>query len=357
MQQATLQAEKIIPGTIHDPSKIMQTGMGFWASKVLLSAVKLRLFTVLAGRALKGSQIRDILKLQTTQRHVYDWLDALVSLGFLKRDGLLDEALYTNTPDSNYFLDQNKMSYLGGMLEMSNNRLYGFWSNLEDALLTGLPQNESKGAGNGNSAFSELYSDTAKIQEFMDAMSGIQMANFMVLASEFNFSNYSTMADIGGADASLSIQVCRRHQDIVCTTFDLPQVAPIAARKISQFNLDNRIEVIVGDFMEDPLPEAKVITMGNILHGLNEENKQFLLNKIYRALPKNGVLIVIENVIDNERRQNSFGLLMSLNMLIENGDAFDYTLHDFEGWAGKVGFKKVEIMPLTGPASAIIAYK
>jgi ubiquinone/menaquinone biosynthesis C-methylase UbiE len=357
MQQATLQAEKIIPGTIHDPSRIMQTGMGFWASKVLLSAVKLRLFTVLAGRALKGSQIRDILKLQTTQRHVYDWLDALVSLGFLKRDGLLDEALYTNTPDSNYFLDQNKLSYLGGILEMSNNRLYNFWSNLEEGLLTGLPQNESKQAGDGEINFSALYSDPAKLQEFMDAMSGIQMSNFMVLASKFNFSNYSTMADIGGADATLSIQVCRRHQDIVCTTFDLPQVATVAARKISQFNLDKRIEVIVGDFMEDPLPEAKVITMGNILHGLNEENKLFLLKKVYRALPKNGVLIVIENVIDNDRRQNTFGLLMSLNMLIENGDAFDYTLQDFEGWASETGFKKVEIMTLTGPTSAIIVYK
>lgn len=354
MQQATLQAEKIIPGTVHDPSRIIQTGMGFWASKVLLSAVKLRLFTILAGRALKGSQIRDILKLQTTQRHVYDWLDALVSLGFLKRDGLLGEALYTNTPDSNYFLDQNKLSYIGGILELNNNRLYDSWSNLEEGLLTGLPQNETKNAGIN---FSEMYSDPVKLQEFMDAMSGIQMSNFMVLASKFNFSNFATMADIGGADASLSIQVCRRHQDIVCTSFDLPEVASVAARKISQYNLDNRIDVIVGDFMEDPLPEAKVITMGNILHGLNEDNKQFLLNKVYKALPKNGVLIVIENIIDNDRRQNTFGLLMSLNMLIENGDAFDYTLNDFEGWAGKAGFKKAEIMNLTGPTSAIITYK
>lgn len=357
MQQATLQAEKIVPGISHDPSRIMQTGMGFWASKVLLSAVKLRLFTALAGRALSGAQIRDILKLQTTQRHVYDWLDALVSLGFLRRDGLLDEALYSNSSDSNFYLDQNKLSYLGGILEMSNNRLYNFWSNLEEGLQTGLPQNESKYAGSNSSLFEALYSDPVRLQEFMDAMSGIQLSNFMALASKFNFSNYSTMADIGGADGSLSIQVCRRHQDIICNTFDLPQVAQLAAKKISQFNLDNRIEVMVGDFMEDPLPEAKVITMGNILHGLNEENKQFLINKVYRTLPKNGVMIVIENVIDNERRQNTFGLLMSLNMLIENGDAFDYTLNDFEVWASKAGFKKTEMMPLTGAASAIVAYK
>ncbi len=357
MQQATLQAEKITPGTIHDPSRILQTGMSFWSSKVLLSAVKLRLFTILAGRSLKGSQIREILKLQTTQRHVYDWLDALVSMGFLKREGLLDDALYSNSPDSNYFLDQNKLSYLGGILEMSNNRLYPFWGSLEEALMTGMPQNESKGAGNNASVFSELYSDPARLQEFMDAMSGIQTTNFMVLASRFDFGHYDSVADIGGADGSLCIQICRRHPDIACSSFDLPEVADVAARKISQFNLDNRIEVLAGDFMLDPLPEADVITMGNILHGLNEESKQFLLNKIYKALPKNGVLIVIENIIDNDRRQNTFGLLMSLNMLIENGEAFDYTLNDFEGWASAAGFKKVEMMPLTGPASAIVAYK
>lgn len=357
MQQATLQTEKIIPATIHDPSRILQTGMSFWTAKVLLSAVKLKLFTVLAGRPLKGPQIREALTLQTTQRHVYDWLDALVSLGFLKRDGLLDEAVYSNTPDSNFFLDQNKLSYIGGILEMNNNRLYKFWGNLEEGLQTGLPQNESKYAGNGELSFAELYSDPQRLQEITEAMSSVQTANFMALAARFNFSDYSTMADIGGGDGSLCIQVCRRHADIICTTFDLPQVAPIAASKISQFNLDNRIEVIVGDFLEDPLPEAKVITMSNILHGLNESNKLFLLKKVYHALPKHGVLIVIENIIDNDRRQNTFGLLMSLNMLIENGEAFDYSLSDFESWAGRAGFKKTELIPLTGPASAIIAQK
>jgi len=356
MQHATLQAEKIVPGTHHDASRIMQIGMGFWASKVLLAAVKFRLFTVLANRALRGSQIKEILKLQTTVRHVYDWLDTLVSLGFLKREGVLDDALYTNSPDANYFLDQNKLSYLGGILEMSNNRLYRFWGNLEEALQTGLPQNESKGHGNMQ-FFEELYTDPVRLQEFMDAMSGIQQNNFLALAAKFNFSEYSTMADVGGADASLCIQVCRRHPHLRCINFDLPAVAPLATRKISQYNLNNRIEVIGGDFMIDPLPEAQVITMGNILHGLNEANKELLINKAYDTLPSDGVLIVIENIIDNDRRQNSFGLMMSLNMLIENGEAFDYTMNDFEGWARKAGFRELSIMPLTGPASAIIAYK
>ena len=90
---------------------------------------------------------------------------------------------------------------------------------------------------------------------------------------------------------------------------------------------------------------------------MNEAEKQKLIDKVYKFLPENGVFITIENIIDNERKQNVFGLLMSLNMLIENGDAFDYTPADFDKWTKKAGFKKTEIMPLAGPTSAAIAYK
>jgi hypothetical protein len=188
-------------------------------------------------------------------------------------------------------------------------------------------------------------------------MSGIQMGNFITLAHKFNFGDYNTLADIGGADGWLSVQVALVHPGIHCTTYDLPPVEPLANAMIEQFNLGGRIKFAGGDFLKDPIPSAQVITMGNILHGLNEESKLILLEKVFDVLPADGVFIAIENVIDNERKQNTFGLLMSLNMLIENGDAFDYTFADFEAWAKKTGFKKTMLLPLAGPTSAAIAYK
>ncbi|UKJ07821.1 acetylserotonin O-methyltransferase [Solitalea lacus] len=338
-----------------DPSRIMQVGMGFWASKVLLSATWFDLFTNLASGKLSAGQIKEKLDLKTTDRHIYDWLDALVSLGFLQREGIYDNAFYSNAPDTDLFLDKNKPSYIGGILQMSNNRIYNIWSNLENGLKTGKPQNE---AGSGNmELFHVLYEDPQKLQEFMDAMSGIQSGNFMALTNKFNFDNYRTLADIGGADAWLSIQVCLKHPNIQCVNFDLAPVGPLATAKIARFNLQDRIKHQTGDFMNDGIPSAEVITMGNILHGLDEELKQKLINKIYDKLPSNGVFIAIENIIDNDRRQNAFGLMMSLNMLLENGDGFDYTFDDFQRWTNQAGFKKVEIMPLTGPCSAAIAYK
>jgi len=341
-----------------DPSKIMQIGMGYWASKTLLAAVKFGLFTHLAGTKLSGKEIKQKLSLNTTDRHVYDWLDTLVSLGFLQREGVMDSSVYTNSLDTEVFLDKKKPSYIGGILEMGNNRLYKFWGDLEEALITGKPQNESKNSSDGNmSFFADLYKDPAKLQEFMDAMSGIQLENFIMLAKKFDFNKYKTLVDIGGADGLLSIQICLNHPDIHCSTFDLPPVAPVAKKRIDQFNLSDRITVVSGDFTKDELPSAEIITMGNIIHGMDEENKQLLVNKVYASLPENGALMTIENIIDDERRVNTFGLLMSLNMLIENGNAFDYMPSDFKRWATKAGFKRTEIIPLAGPTSAAIAYK
>jgi hypothetical protein len=339
-----------------DPSKIMQVGMGFWASKVLLTAVKFNLFTILAAGPQKAAAIKSRLKLKTTDRHVFDWLDALVGFGFLQREGLLEEAVYSNSPETGTYLDRNNPGYIGGMLEMANNRLYRFWGDLEEALSSGLPQNESKGSGNMD-FFIDLYKDPEKLQEFMDAMSGIQQGNFHTLVKKFDFNKYGTVADIGGADASLAVVICRAYPSVKCITYDLPPVGPLAQKKIDAAQLQSRITFEGGDFMKDPLPSADVYTLGNIIHGLDEQGKITLMKKIYQQLPDEGAMMILENIIDDDRRINSFGMLMSLNMLIENGDAFDCTFADFQKWTREIGFRRTEIVSLTGPTSAAIAYK
>jgi precorrin-6B methylase 2 len=355
---AELSPEKIKAAPAITPSKIMQIGMGFWASQAMLTAVKLDLYTMLAPGALSEKKIKEKLGFACSDRHVFDWLDTLVSLGFLERKGLLQDALYSNAADTDLFLDKNKKTYMGGILEMAGSRLYKYWDDLAGGLRTGLQQNEGKGDPLGNMEFfSELYKNAEKLQEFVNAMSGIQMGNFLALVNQFDFNKYESMLDLGGADGWLSIQVCLCHPNIHCTTFDMPQVEPLAKQKIKDFNLSDRIDVASGDLLKDTFSTADIITMGNILHGMNEEAKQQLVQKVYDALPDGGVFIAIENIIDNERRQNTFGLLMSLNMLIENGDAFDYTMNDFERWAKVAGFTRTALIPLAGPSSAAVAYK
>jgi len=337
----------------HDPSQIMQVGMGFWPSKTLLSAVELGLFTLLGSGALSRAEIAERLGLGS--RAVDDFLDGLVALRLLERDGLGERARYGNTSDTAFFLDRSQPSYIGGILEMANDRLYGFWGGLTEALQTGRPQNEIKLTG--HSMFEALYGDPARLEQFMQAMVGISMGNVHALADKFDFSRYQSVCDVGGATGALSLVLAQRYPHLRCTSFDLPVVKPIAARSIEQAGLSDRVTAVSGDFFADALPKADVITMSLILHDWNLERKLQLIRAAYDALPPDGAFIVIENLIDDERRENVFGLMMSLNMLIEFGDAFDFTGADFRGWCTDAGFRSVEVLHLAGPASAGIAYK
>jgi len=339
--------------TLVDPSKIMQVGTGFMAAKTLLTAVNMELFTILAKRELSGKAIESRLGLHN--RNLYDFLDALVALGFLKRTGLKETSLYKNAEDTDLFLDKNKPSYMGGILEMCNNRLYPFWNDLENGLKTGLPQNETKNGG--KPIFEAVYADPKKLREFVGAMGGVQMGNFIAFAKQFDFSNYQTLCDIGGAGGLLSAQVTLNNEHMKCNSFDLPPVEPIAKENIKNMGLEGKVNVLSGDFFTDDFPKADIIAMGNILHDWGKADKKMLIRKAYEALPKGGALVVIENIIDENRSENAFGLLMSLNMLIETDEGYDFTTSDFNELAKAAGFKSTSLMHLTGPSSAAIAIK
>jgi predicted O-methyltransferase YrrM len=336
-----------------DPSAILKTAFGFWHSKVLLTAVEMGLFTKLANRHVTGAALGAELGLHP--RGIADFFDALVAMKFLGREGDGPEAQYFNTPDGSHFLDEASPRYIGGILVMLNARLFKFWNDLPEALRTGKPQNEIKHGQKG--MFEELYSDLPRLEQFMGAMTGLSRMNFEAFAEKFDFSKFQTVCDVGGATGLLTIEMAKRHGHLKCTSFDLPAVEPIARKHIAAAGLEHRIATASGDFFTDPLPKADVITMGMILHDWNLEKKMHLIRSAYNALPPGGAFVAIEALIDDARRENVQGLMMSLNMLIEFGDAFDYTGADFRKWCSEVGFKRFEIIPLAGPSSAAVAYK
>ena len=342
-----------MPDVQLDPSHIMDVGMGFWPSKALLSAVGLDLFSHLGGESMTGEEVGKRLGLHS--RATYDFLDALVALRFLERDGDGADGRYRNSAEAAAFLDEKSPAYLGGFLKMCNARLYRFWGELTEALKTGEPQNEVKLTG--KSFYEGLYSDHGRLEQFMHAMASQGAGSCDALAEQFDFSRYKTVCDAGGATGQLCMVLARRHPHLGCTTFDLPVVCPIAEKAIAAAGLSEHVTVASGDFFAGPLPRADVITMGYILHGCNLDQKKQLIRAAYDALPDGGAFIVIQELIDDSRRENVSGLMMSLNMLIEFGDAFDFTGSDFAGWCREAGFRNIEVLPLTGPTSAGIAHK
>ena len=188
-------------------------------------------------------------------------------------------------------------------------------------------------------------------------MTGLSRINFEIFADKFDFAPYKSLCDVGGATGLLCIEVAKRHPHIQCVSWDLPPVEPVAQKHIAAAGLSDRISMASGNFFNDPLPKADIIVMGMILHDWNLEKKKQLVRAAYDALPVGGAFVAIEALIDDERRENVFGLLMSLNMLIEFGEAFDFSGADFHQWCSEAGFKRFKIMHLAGPHSAAIAWK
>ena len=335
-----------------NPDAILRTGLGFFASKTLLSAVELGVHAALADGPMTRAAMEARLGLHP--RASADFFDALVSLGLLAREGSGAGARYANSPDTAAFLVPSSPAYLGGMLAMANARLYGFWGNLTEALRTGQPQNEAK---SGENVFGALYADPARLEQFLTAMASLQLGNFAALADQFDFVGRHVVCDAGGANGALSIALATRHPHLRCVSFDLPQVAPVAERVIAAAGLSDRIEARSGSFLTDPLPQADVIVMSNVLHDWGETTKRMLIGKAHASLPPGGAFIAIENIIDDDRRKNTLGLLMSLNMLIETPEGFDYTFGSFDGWCRDAGFTRTGRVPLHGATSAAIAWK
>lgn len=331
------------------PDHILQTGLGFWASKTLLSAVEMGLFTELAHgpedlRSLQG-------RLGLHPRAARDFFDTLVAIGFLQRQN----GRYANTPSTDFFLDRHKPSYIGGILEMANHRLYPFWSHLTEALRTGKPQNEARTGD--TPMFEALYADPARLKEFLAAMSGISHGASVAIGAKFSWRSYRTFVDVGTAQGNTAAQIVLANAHLSGIGFDLPEVGPIFEDYVDGLGLNGRLRFAPGSFFDNPLPQADVVVMGHILHDWELDIKKMLIRKAYDALPKGGAFIVYEAIIDDDRSKNAFGLMMSLNMLIETPGGFDFTGADCQGWMREIGFSETRVEHLVGPDSMVIGIK
>jgi hypothetical protein len=330
------------------PGPILELGLAFFGAKVLLSAVELGLFTELAAAPLDGEVLRRRLGLH--ERGARDFFDALVALGMLERE----DGRYRNSPAADRYLDRGKPGYLGGQLEMANARLYPFWGSLTEALRTGRPQNELKA---GLDPFAAIYADPERMGLFLRAMTGLSLPIAEVLAHRFAWASVRSFVDVGTAEGGLPVVLARAHPHLAGGGFDLPPVRPLFEAYVARCGLADRLRFIAGDFLNEPLPSADVLVMGHILHDWDLATKRRLLAKAHAALPPGGTLLVYDRMIDDARRTNAAGLLMSLNMLIETPGGFDYTGADCLAWLREAGFAEAQVGPLAGPYSLAVGIK
>jgi hypothetical protein len=330
------------------PDRILEVGQAFRASKALLSAVELGVFTVLAGGPLDADDIGKRAGIH--QRGARDFLDALVALGMLNR---LDNGRYANSAETELYLDRNKTTYVGGVLESAISRTYVIWGSLTAALRTGQPQSDLSMVSN----FDTLYADATLREAFVTTMTARTRPVARALAARFPWANHRLLIDIGGAQGCLPVEIAQAHPDITGGVFDLPQLASLFDGYVQASGLSHRLRFSPGDFFRDPFPSADVLTIGRVLHNWDLETKTMLLRKAYQALPQGGALIVYERLIDDERRVNADALLSSLQMLLASPGGFDFTGADCIGWMREAGFRDLRMEPLTTDQSMVVGIK
>jgi precorrin-6B methylase 2 len=331
------------------PAAIIQLGLAFWGSKTLLSAAELGLFSELAAAgALDAEALRERLGLHP--RCARDFFDALVALGMLEREN----GRYTNTPATELFLDRAKPSYMGGVLELANERLYRHWGSLTETLRTGLPQSEAK---DGENLFDVLYADPEELTKFVRGMAGASTHVAQAIAAKFPWRDYRSVIDIGCCGGALLVQIALTHEHMTGGGFDLPPIGPIFNTSVAGFGLGERLSFTAGDFMTDPLPQADVLVIGHVLHGFELAERNMILRKAYSALPDGGALIVYDSIIDDERRSNAHGLLNSLHIMLETPVGFEGTGADYQAWMQEAGFRESYVEYLVGPESMVVGIK
>jgi hypothetical protein len=326
----------------------VELGSGYRRAKVLLSAIELDLFTVLAERPLDEVMLTQSLGLH--RRAARDFFDALVALGLIERSA---EGFYSNTPETNAYLNRNGGSYLGGIFDQFNMREYGMWDTLSDALRTGRPQTGIEKTDH----FEALYRDPVRFKSFVNAMTAGSLPAAQSMAAKFPWTHYETLIDIGTSQGCLPVQVARVHPHISGGGFDLPRMRTSFERYVRDNGFSKRLRFYSGNFFEDLLPAGDVLVFGRVLHNWNLSTKRMLLQKAYQALPSQGAVIVYDMLIDDDRRTSAGGLLSSLNMLVWTAEGFGYTGADCMGWMQEIGFRDLRVEPLVAGQSMVVGIK
>ncbi|MBX0298165.1 methyltransferase [Haloarcula nitratireducens] len=334
------------------PERILELGQGFWAAKALLSATTLGVFTELDRN---GPQTVEELErtIGLHPRSSQDFLDALVALDLLDRD----HYEYRNTPEAAAFLVEGKPTSFVGWFEMVNDRLYPFWGDLETALQTGRPQNELDDAQT-HPFEGVIYTDDEILEQFVGAMTSFSMAAADVIAHEFPWADHDSVVDLGTSEGVVPTRIAEVNDHVHAIGADLPRIERYFQDYVAESPAADRIEFRTVDFFADEtLPAADVYILGHILHDWSHDETRAILSKVFEAVAPGGAVVVYGTMIDEERREATLPLLMSLNMLIETPAGSDYTAGECIEWLHQAGFEGGEATPLPGPETMVVARK
>jgi len=323
------------------PEPIMNIMWGRWAFSVLYTSVELEIYTKVSQGI---NTIKKISKeLNIKEEGIKRLLNACVALKLLNKN----EEIYSNASESNQFLVKEKPSYYGDMIIMHGKR--NSLEHLKDFIL-----NESQ----NREVLKERMQDTEQAKIFTRAMHNNAVGPAMILSKKFDFSKHKRILDLGGGSGAYSITLTKEYPNLVAIVFDLENVCEVAKEYIEKTNSKDKVKTIVGDFFKDNFPkEIDIVLLSQILHSWSIEKNQELLKKAYNALPKDGIVIINDFLLNEDKTSPLYPTLFALNMFTRSKEGNAYTESEVKDMLKNAGFKHLETIHLTGPVSSIIARK
>lgn len=326
------------------PEPIREIAQGLWESRILSAAYELEIFTKISQGYNTVGKLASVLKIE--KRPAEMLANACVALGILTKE----KNRYHNTPLSEQFLVKGKPSYYGDFLFMfGGDWSYQDWGKLTEAILENKPMGQ---------VIKERAKDLKKAKIFTKAMHNNALSPARALAKKVDFSSFKRLLDLGGGSGAYGIVLVKKYPNLRVTVFELPKVCRLADKFIKEARAEDRIETKIGDFFKDELPEGfDVVLLSQILHSFGPAKNQQLLKKVYQILPKRGMVIVNDFLLDEQKTGPKWATLFALNMLLQSKKGNSYTEAEIKSWLRETGFSKFKTVPLTGPHVAILGTK
>ena len=302
------------------PAALRDLAMGFQPSRILLTAVELRLFGLIGDGGLTSAELAG--RAATDSRATDRLLNALCALRLLvKRDGR-----FWNTPDGRRYLDDGSPEFAAGLGHTAG--MWHTWSGLTEAVREGRPALRAAINERGE----------AWLKPFIAAMHYRAAQQAPGVAALIGLEGVERVLDVGGGSGAFSMAFAAKKPGLVAVVFDLPNVLPLTREYIAGAGLTGRVTTAVGDYLVDPLPKGfDLVFLSAVVHSNSPEQNAALLASCAAALNPGGRVAVVDWVMDDDRVTPPGGAYFALNMLVATDHGDTFTEREIRGWMNEAG--------------------
>lgn len=320
-----------------DPMRVMQVASAYWDSCTLHAANRLDIFNLLDGQAKDLDTLTK--ETESDRRCLGALLSALVSMDFLDRDG----DTFMNNEFGQTFLVNSSKLYQGGIVYMFEN-WYEAWGGLYNTVKTGKP----------SALMHQSYSDE-ETRNYMMGMHNRALSQADVLTDMFDLSGKKQLMDVGCGPATFAVKFCERYDGLNAIGMDREQNLKIAQEIVDQYDINDRVKLVPGDYNTDSLGEGNdAMLLSSMTNQESPENIKKLLQKCYDSMSKDGVIMIQEQLLWGEKKGPKLAALIGVNQIINTVQGSSYSTTEMEDILREVGFVDIKSEQMAPPSPFIM---